>query len=119
MQAARRDWLRVDVFVCGWLECHLLVRGFGEDVSATIEFLSFVVSTMMLGFDLVVEDADDVAMLPRLCASVARDCVGIVSRLLLLCCAWLLNRSFEAVIVAEAAHASFLVRVGHVLHVGG
>ena len=59
---------------------------------ATIEFLSFVVSTMMLGLDLVVDDADDVAMLPRLGARVARDRVGIVNRLLLLCGAEPLNR---------------------------
>ena len=31
MQAVRRDWLRVDVLVGGWLERWLLVRGFGED----------------------------------------------------------------------------------------
>ena len=46
----------------------------------------------MLDLDLVVDDADDVAMLPRLAAGTERGRVGIVSRLVFLCCAGPLNR---------------------------
>ena len=80
------------MFVGGWLECHFLVRNFGEGVSATSEFLSFVVSVSMLDLDLAVDDVGDVAVLPRLASRMERGRVGIVSRLVFLCCIEPLNR---------------------------
>ena len=84
MQAVCRDWSREDVLVGGWLKRWLFVRGFGEDVSATIEFLSFVVSIKMLDLDLAVNDVGGVAMLPRLAARTERGRIGIVGRLVFL-----------------------------------
>ena len=85
MEAVHRNWLRVKVLVGVWLERGKFVRRFGEDVLATIEFLSFVVSMRMHGLDLVVGDADDVAMVPLLGARPASGRVGIVSWFMFLC----------------------------------